>query len=111
MTVVVSVYTTAMSGSKNKRFSPAKYDVHGRDAKKGGNDAAAQQAAAQYAAERVLMTVFWTLISMVQDACVVLGARCQCCEHQYQWRTWCGQGGAVGGRASVEIDGVRLNLN
>jgi hypothetical protein len=58
MTVVVSVYTTAMSGSKNKRFSPAKYDVHGRDAKKGGNDAAAQQTAAQYAAERVLMTVF-----------------------------------------------------
>ena len=56
--MVVSVYTTAMSGSKNKRFSPAKYDVHGRDAKKGGNDAAAQQAAAQYAAERVLMTVF-----------------------------------------------------
>jgi hypothetical protein len=56
--VVVSVYTTAMSGSKNKRFSPAKYDVHGRDAKKGGNDAATQQTAAQYAAERVLMTVF-----------------------------------------------------
>jgi hypothetical protein len=47
-----------MSGSKNKRFSPAKYDVHGRDAKKGGNDAAAQQAAAQYDAERALMTVF-----------------------------------------------------
>ena len=54
MTVVVSVYTTAMAGSKNKRFSPAKYDVHGRDANKGGNVAAA----AQYAAERVLMTVF-----------------------------------------------------
>ena len=58
MTVVVSVYTTAMAGSKNKRFSPAKYDVHGRDAKKGCNDAAAQQAAAQYASELVLMTVF-----------------------------------------------------
>ena len=58
MTVVVSVYTTAMAGSKNKRFSPAKYDVHGRDAKKGGNDAAAQQAAAQYDAERALMPVF-----------------------------------------------------
>ena len=32
--------------------------MHGRDAKKGGNDAATQQTAAQYAAERVLMTVF-----------------------------------------------------
>ena len=58
MVVVVSVYNTAIVGSKNKRFNHAKYDVHGRDAKKGGNDAAAQHAAAQYNAEQALMPVF-----------------------------------------------------
>ena len=54
LAVVDSAYTTAMAGSKNKRFNPEKFAKHGRDAKLGGPDTAAQEAANQYDAERAV---------------------------------------------------------
>ena len=54
LAVVDSVYTTAVAGSKNKRFNPARYAGALRDAKRGGVDSDAQAAAGRYEAERAL---------------------------------------------------------
>ena len=54
LAVVDSVYTTAVAGSKNKRFNPARYAGALRDAKRGGVDSHAQAAAGRYEAERAL---------------------------------------------------------
>ena len=54
LAVVDSAYTTAMAGSKNKRFNPVKFARHGRDPRHGGPDTAAQEAANQYDAERAV---------------------------------------------------------
>ena len=52
--MVDSAYTTAMAGSKNKRFNPEKFARHGRDPRHGGPDTAAQDAANQFDAERAV---------------------------------------------------------